>query len=110
MGVAAGRDLRGAGLAIKKGSPFPHTPASPSWPNGSIGYIPNKAAYPQGNYEVVSSRCAVGSGELLVEGREPAPGRGRGSDVSPLPLRGGAEGKRSGCPQATVSGSPSGYA
>jgi hypothetical protein len=32
-----------------------------------VGYIPNQDAYPQGNYEVVSSRCAAGSGELLVE-------------------------------------------
>ncbi len=24
-------------------------------------------AYPQGNYEVVSARCAAGSGELLVD-------------------------------------------
>jgi hypothetical protein len=34
--------------------------------NGSIGYIPNRRAYPQGNYEVVSARCASGGGELLV--------------------------------------------
>jgi hypothetical protein len=34
--------------------------------NGSIGYIPNKSAYPEGNYEVVSARCAAGSGEMLV--------------------------------------------
>jgi neutral ceramidase len=54
------------GLAIKKGSPYPHTLIA-ELANGSVGYIPNKAAYPQGNYEVVSSRCAAGSGELLVE-------------------------------------------
>jgi hypothetical protein len=54
------------GLAIKKASPFPHTLIA-ELANGSIGYIPNKDAYPQGNYEVVSSRCAAGSGELLVE-------------------------------------------
>jgi hypothetical protein len=35
--------------------------------NGSIGYIPDEGAYPQGNYEVVSARCAKGSGEKLVE-------------------------------------------
>jgi hypothetical protein len=34
--------------------------------NGSIGYIPNKSAYPEGNYEVVSARCAARSGEILV--------------------------------------------
>jgi hypothetical protein len=54
------------GLAIKKGSPFPHTLLA-ELANGSIGYIPNKPAYPQGNYEVVSARGAAGSGELLVE-------------------------------------------
>jgi hypothetical protein len=32
----------------------------------AIGYIPNKSAYPEGNYEVVSARCAAGSGEMLV--------------------------------------------
>jgi hypothetical protein len=54
------------GLAIKKASPFPHTLIA-ELANGSIGYIPNKDAYPQGNYEVVTARCAAGSGELLVE-------------------------------------------
>jgi hypothetical protein len=54
------------GLAIKKGSPYPHTLLA-ELANGSIGYIPNKPAYPQGNYEVVSARCAEGSGEMLVE-------------------------------------------
>ena len=54
------------GLAIKKASPFPHTLIA-ELANGSIGYIPDKPAYPQGNYEVVSARCAEGSGEMLVE-------------------------------------------
>lgn len=54
------------GLAIKKDSPFPVTLLA-ELANGSIGYIPNQAAYPQGNYEVVSARCAAGSGELLVD-------------------------------------------
>jgi len=54
------------GLAIKKGSPYSHTLIA-ELANGSVGYIPDKPAYPQGNYEVVSSRCAAGSGELLVE-------------------------------------------
>jgi hypothetical protein len=34
--------------------------------NGSIGYIPNRSAYAEGNYEVVSARCAEGAGEILV--------------------------------------------
>jgi len=54
------------GLAIKKASPFRQTMIA-ELANGSVGYIPNKEAYPQGAYEVVSTRCAEGSGELLVE-------------------------------------------
>jgi len=54
------------GLAVKKQSPFRHTFIA-ELANGSIGYIPNRAAYAEGNYEPISSRCAPGSGELLVE-------------------------------------------
>lgn len=54
------------GLAIKKASPFANTHLA-ELANGSIGYIPDRPAYPQGNYEVVSARCAAGSGERLVE-------------------------------------------
>jgi hypothetical protein len=54
------------GLAIKKASPVRHTLLA-ELANGSIGYIPDRGAYPQGNYEVVSARCAEGSGEMLVE-------------------------------------------
>jgi len=54
------------GLALKKASPFPHTIVA-ELANGSIGYVPDRAAYPQGNYEVVSARCEAGSGERLVE-------------------------------------------
>lgn len=54
------------GLAIKTGSPFRHTLVA-ELANGSIGYIPDQRAYAQGNYEVVSARCAKGSGEMLVE-------------------------------------------
>ena len=54
------------GLGIKKTSPYRCTLIA-ELANGSIGYSPNKGAYPQGNYEVVSARCAEGSGELLVE-------------------------------------------
>ena len=53
------------GLAIKQDSPFSHTIIA-ELANGSIGYIPTRRAYTQGNYEVVSARCAEGSGELLV--------------------------------------------
>jgi hypothetical protein len=54
------------GLAIKKGSPFRYTLIA-ELANGSVGYVPDRPAYRQGNYEVVSARCAAGSGELLVE-------------------------------------------
>lgn len=54
------------GLAIKKASPYRQTMIA-ELANGSVGYIPDKPAYPQGNYEVISARCAEGSGELLVE-------------------------------------------
>jgi hypothetical protein len=54
------------GLAIKQDSPFPHTIIA-ELANGSIGYIPSRRAYAQGNYEVVSARCAEGSGERLVD-------------------------------------------
>jgi hypothetical protein len=54
------------GLALKAASPFKHTYIA-ELANGSIGYVPNRAAYPQGNYEVVSARCAEGSGEMLIE-------------------------------------------
>jgi hypothetical protein len=54
------------GLALKKASPFKRTFIA-ELANGSIGYIPNRSAYPEGQYEVVSARCAAGSGELLVD-------------------------------------------
>ncbi len=54
------------GLAIKAGSPFRQTMTA-ELANGSIGYIPARQAYPQGNYEVISTRCAAGGGEMLVD-------------------------------------------
>src|SRR5262245_18691310 len=53
------------GLAVKQDSPFLHTIIA-ELANGSVGYIPARRAFVQGNYEVVSTRCAEGSGELLV--------------------------------------------
>lgn len=53
------------GLSIKAASPFKQTQLV-ELANGSIGYIPNRSAYAEGNYEVVSARCAAGSGERLV--------------------------------------------
>jgi hypothetical protein len=54
------------GIAIKDASPFPTTSIH-ELANGSVGYIPTRQAYAQGNYEVISARCAEGSGELIVE-------------------------------------------
>ena len=54
------------GLQIKRGSPFKQTMIA-ELANGSIGYVPTRVAYAQGNYEVVSARCAEGSGEKLVD-------------------------------------------
>jgi hypothetical protein len=54
------------GLAIKKASPFKETIIA-ELANGSVGYVPTRRAYSEGNYEVVSARCAEGSGEMLVE-------------------------------------------
>ena len=53
------------GMSIKAGSPFATTSIH-ELANGSIGYVPTQQAYAQGNYEVISARCAEGSGELLV--------------------------------------------
>ncbi len=53
------------GLSIKAASPFPQTHIV-ELANGSFSYIPNRSAYAEGNYEVISARCAEGSGELMV--------------------------------------------
>jgi hypothetical protein len=54
------------GFAIKKQSPFKHTIIA-ELANGSIGYIPTRRAFAEGNYEPTSARCAEGSGEMLVD-------------------------------------------
>lgn len=54
------------GLDIQRASPFPHTVVV-SLSNGSLGYFPNRKAWKEGNYEVVTARCAESSGERLVE-------------------------------------------
>lgn len=53
------------GLSVKAASPFANT-YNIELANGTIGYIPNKSAWPEGNYEVESARVAEGSGEMLV--------------------------------------------
>lgn len=54
------------GLAIKDASPFALTSIH-ELANGSIGYVPTRQAYAQGNYEVISARCGEGSGEMMVD-------------------------------------------
>lgn len=54
------------GLAIKAGSPF-RTTLIVELANDAPAYIPNREAFPQGDYEVINSRVAAGSGERLVE-------------------------------------------
>ena len=54
------------GMEIKHRSPFRRTIVV-ELANGSVGYVPTRRAYEQGNYEVISARCAAGSGEQLVE-------------------------------------------
>lgn len=55
------------GLAIKLNSPFPFTVVNEQSGNGTISYVPNRKAFPEGGYEVISARYAPGGGELLVE-------------------------------------------
>jgi neutral ceramidase len=54
------------GLTMKQDSPYPNTIIA-ELANGSLGYIPNRAAYPEGGYEVVSTHFAPGGGEMLVD-------------------------------------------
>ena len=54
------------GLDIKKRSPFAHT-IIVELANGSVGYVPTKRAFTEGNYEPVSARCAPGSGEQIAD-------------------------------------------
>jgi hypothetical protein len=54
------------GLAIKQNSPFALTFVSEQSGNGSISYVPNEKAFPEGSYEVDSARVAPGGGEVLA--------------------------------------------
>jgi hypothetical protein len=74
--IAFGRDLAivgypgdsfvEMGLAMKQNSPFALTFVSEQSANGSLSYIPNEKAFPEGSYEVESSRAAPGGGEVLA--------------------------------------------
>ncbi|MEJ7779815.1 MAG: neutral/alkaline non-lysosomal ceramidase N-terminal domain-containing protein [Daejeonella sp.] len=54
------------GLYIKSRSPYPYTIIT-ELTNGALGYTPDRKAYVEGNYEVITSRVAPGSGEILAE-------------------------------------------
>jgi hypothetical protein len=54
------------GMYIKTRSPYQYTMVV-ELTNGSIGYVPDRKAFIEGNYEPVSSRCAPGCGEILAE-------------------------------------------
>ena len=53
------------GVSIKAASPLRQTNVV-ELANGGTPYIPNRSAFPEGQYEVVSTRYAEGAGELLV--------------------------------------------
>lgn len=55
------------GLAIKLNSPFPFTVVSEQSGNGTLSYVPNRKAFLEGGYEVISARFAPGGGEILTE-------------------------------------------
>lgn len=54
------------GMDIKNRSPFKYTIVV-ELANACIGYLPDLKAFKEGNYEPLNSRCAPGSGEILVE-------------------------------------------
>ncbi|HEY6300666.1 MAG TPA: neutral/alkaline non-lysosomal ceramidase N-terminal domain-containing protein [Candidatus Binatus sp.] len=53
------------GLALKANPYFTKTLVA-GYCNDLIGYIPTRAAYPEGGYEVDTARVAAGSGEAMV--------------------------------------------
>jgi hypothetical protein len=54
------------GTFVKQNSPYRHTIIA-ELANGSVGYVPTRRAFEEGNYEPVSARCAPGSGEQIAE-------------------------------------------
>ena len=54
------------GLALKANQHFQHTFVA-GYCNDLIGYIPTRAVYPEGGYEVDTARIAAGTGETIVD-------------------------------------------
>lgn len=54
------------GQYIKSRSPYPYTIIT-ELTNAALGYFPDRKAYMEGNYEVITSRVAPGSAEILAE-------------------------------------------
>lgn len=78
------------GLAIKQGSPFRTTMVIELANTVETIYVPNRAAYAGGSYEVTNSSLQPGSGEMLVETalgllREAATDRLSESERKPAP-------------------------
>ena len=57
------------GIQLKEDSPFPVTVPS-ELANGDYGYIPNRIAFAEGNYEPTAARTPLGTGEQLVDSAE----------------------------------------
>ena len=55
------------GLTVKQNSPHRLTIVSEQSGSGSISYVPNRKAFPEGSYEVISARFKPGGGEMLSE-------------------------------------------
>jgi hypothetical protein len=74
--IALGREVAFVGLpgeifvelgrSIQLRSPYRHTVVV-SLANGNLGYVPDLRAYPQGAYEVNSTRLAAGGGEKMAD-------------------------------------------
>jgi hypothetical protein len=54
------------GQAVKRGSPFSHTFILTHC-NGAAGYLPTSDSYPEGGYEVQSSKFGPGAAEALSD-------------------------------------------
>ncbi len=61
-----GEVLTEIGMAIKEASPFAHTLIITHC-NGTAGYLPPKNLYPEGGYEIQTSRFAPGAAEIVIK-------------------------------------------